>query len=150
MARLASTAYAHEIQAPERLAPASAPQPFEVVVGGGLDAQVRQGVTPAFLSRVRTVVLVLLVLIMLGAARVAITTGTVGQLRANMQTRDLIKEAEVQGDSLRIDRSVLTNPQRISRIVADGYNLTLTDERIAIDLSPYFSQAEAPATLPGE
>ena len=67
---------------------------FEVVEGAGLDARVREGVSPAFLLRVRVVLIAVAIFIVLGLARVALYSATVSSLTANEDLRTQIASAQ--------------------------------------------------------
>ena len=101
---------------------------FEVVTGGGLDARARRGVTPEFLARVRAIVCVALVLIALGAARVALSTATVSILLGNSQLKADIEQAQTLNGDLRVERSVLASSTRINRIATQNYGMELASE----------------------
>ena len=134
--------YAFEYEhAPERVLE---PRPsFEVLPGGGLDAQARAGIEPGFLAKVKSIVAVALIAISLGAIRVACTAMTVEQLSANVELRQQIKNARVEGDALRVERSVLGDSVRIGRIAEQSYGMVMASERIAVDISERMAAAEA-------
>ena len=67
---------------------------FEVVEGAGLDARVREGVSPEFLLRVRVVLIAVAIFIVLGLARVALYSATVSSLTANEDLRTQIASAQ--------------------------------------------------------
>ena len=107
---------------------------LEVVSGGGLDARARRGVSPQFVARVRTVLLVAALLVGLGFARVAITAQTVSLLLDNADLSTQISEAEDLSSELSIERSVLSSNARISRIATQNYGMVLPTDRVIIDV----------------
>ena len=96
---------------------------FDVVRGGGIDAEVRRGVSQDFLVVARILVFAIALFVALGACRVAITTHTVSCLRANVQLRSDIETARVTNSDLRIARSVLSSSSRICRIATQNYGM---------------------------
>lgn len=96
---------------------------FDVVEGGGLDAQVRRGVTSDFVVRLRLIAFAVATILLLGAIRVALTTATVTHLQANLQTKAGIERAIEVNAALRIERSVLSNTTRITRIATQNYGM---------------------------
>ena len=133
---------------------------FEVVTGGGLDARARRGVTPEFLARVRSAVCIALVLIVLGACRVVLTTATVSLLLENSQLKTDIEEAQTLNGDLRVERSVLMSSTRINRIATQNYGMVhasehdmiviLTPEQIAEQEAAAAAEAEAAAAAEAE
>ena len=107
---------------------------FEVVSGGGLDAQARRGVSHEFLARARTVAAVALFLFVLGLARVALSAATVAVLQTNSDLTTQIEEAEKLSSDLRIERSVLSSNARITRIATQNYGMVLTGDAVTVDL----------------
>lgn len=117
----------------ERRQAKSAPS-FEVVSGGGLDARARAGVSPEFVARVRTVLIVAAALIALGMARVALSSATVTLLSANSELSAQVEETESLNEQLRIQRSALLSNSRISRIATQNYGMVLTNDYVTVDL----------------
>lgn len=105
--------YAYEVSRPT----------FDVVEGGGLDAQVRRGVTSDFVVRLRLIAFAVVTILLLGTIRVALTTATVTHLQANLQTKAGIERAIEINAALRIERSVLSNTTRITRIATQNYGM---------------------------
>lgn len=105
--------YAYEVSRPT----------FDVVEGGGLDAQVRRGVTSDFVVRLRLIAFAVATILLLGAIRVALTTATVTHLQANLQTKAGIERVIEVNAALRIERSVLSNTTRITRIATQNYGM---------------------------
>lgn len=108
---------------------------FEVVTGGGLDARARAGVSPAFVARLRVAVAVAAFLIVLGMARVALTSTTVALLSDNAALTTQISETQSTNEQLRIERSVLSSNSRISRIATQNYGMVLPSETVTLDLT---------------
>ena len=138
---------------------------FEVVSGGGLDAQARRGVSSQFVSRVRTVVLVAAVFIVLGLVRVSLTAATVSVLSANETLKEQISETQDANADLKIARSVLSSNSRITRIATQNLGMVLptttetltvgaaaaTDDAASADAGATDSaDAQAPAQADGE
>ena len=117
---------------------------FEVVSGGGLDARVRAGVSPVFVSRIRVAVAIAAVLVVVGMARVALSSATVTLLKSNAELTTQIEEAQTLNDNLRIERSVLSSNSRISRIATQNYGMVLPTEAVHVG-EPASAADEAPA-----
>ena len=117
---------------------------FEVVTGGGLDARARAGVSPRYVARVRAVVALAAVLVVLGMARVAITSATVALLTSNASLSEQISEAQTLNEQLRIERSVLSSNARISRIATQNYGMVLPTESVRVTLQDDSADAAAP------
>lgn len=130
-----SEAYNMEVVEREQLR--QEPRPgarFEVVTGGGLDARARQGVSPAFVARVRAVLLAAALLVLLGVARVTLTSATVALLQENSALTEQISDAQTLGTDLRIERSVLSSNSRITRIATQNYGMVLPTDSVTVDL----------------
>ena len=123
-----------------------APRPsFDVVDGGGADARVRRGVTADFLVRVRLIALAIAVFVVLGSVRVVLTVNTVNLLQSNLQVQDQIEEAEDLNSALRIERSVLTNTVRITRIATQNYGMVYAESHDHVTIVTAEEQAELDA-----
>ena len=107
---------------------------FDIVEGGGADARVRRGVTLDFVVHVRLAVLAIAAFVALGAGRVALTTATVTCLQSNLEVQASIEEAEAINSSLRIERSVLSNTSRITRIATQNYGMVYATEHDRVSL----------------
>ena len=141
-----SEAYSERVEEREYARTSQQPRPsFEVVSGGGLDARARQGVSPQFLSRFRTVVAVAAFLIVLNLVRVALSAATVAALQANADLTSQISAAETLSSNLKIERSVLSSNARISRIATQNYGMVLPSERMSVDLGGTSADAESDA-----
>lgn len=122
---------------------------FEVVSGGGLDAQARRGVSRQFVSRVRAVVALAAVLLVLGVARVALTSATVAVLTANESLKTEISETETANGELKIARSVLSSNSRITRIATQNLGMVMptTYETVTVsDSSDSSGSSDATST----
>lgn len=96
---------------------------LDVVEGGHLDADVRRGVSAAFVSHVRLVVIAVVVFCVLGAVRVALTSQTVGLMSQNLKLSSQIEEADALNDELHAERSLLSSSSRIRRIATENYGM---------------------------
>ena len=123
---------------------------FEVVSGGGLDAQARRGVSHEFLARARTVAAVALFLFVLGLARVALSAATVSVLQANSDLTSQISEAQTLSSNLKIERSVLSSNARISRIATQNYGMVLPAERVSVVFDEPAETADQDAASHGD
>lgn len=115
---------------------------LDVIAGGGLDARVRRGVSPSFVFVIRMAAIAIALFVMLGVARVAITTSTIGYLNDNISLRTSITQMEQANSDLKIERSVLSSSARITRIATENYGMVLatTHDRIALP-TPEMRQA---------
>lgn len=98
------------------------------VEGGRLDARARREASPAFLLVVRYVVVLAVVLFLAGGISVTLTSGTVALLQTNATTSSQIKEARALNDDLRIERSLLTRGDRISRIATQNLGMVYASD----------------------
>ena len=131
-----SEAYSFDAaQREQELSRRSAAPSFEVVTGGGLDAQARAGVSPAFFARLRVLLVAAAVLVALGMARVGISVATVTLLSANSELTTQLEETSSLNAQLKVQRSVLSSNARISRIATQNYGMVLTDSFVTLDLS---------------
>ena len=146
---------AYNVEAAERRArrQGRATRPsFEVVSGGGLDAEARRGVSPQFVSNVRMALLAAALLVGLGLVRVTLTTATVTLLEENSTLKEQISEAQTLSSDLSIERSVLSSNSRISRIATQNYGMLLPSDHVDITLGGAANETpeEAPASADGE
>ena len=115
---------AYRLDAREQVAPLQHKAPsLEVIKGKGLDAQVRRGVSPQFLTRLKVIATVVALLSVIGFVRVGFYTATVSVLSDNANIRSEIKQARSIQDDLRIERSVLSSNSRITRIATQSYGM---------------------------
>ena len=111
MARYGSEAVARAIQFEHEYAPEQSTRTsFEVVPGGGLDADARRGVSSQFIQRVKLIAVAAALFLTLGVVRIGISTATVS-------------------------RSLLASTTRIERIATQNYGMTLETNRPVVDVS---------------
>ena len=105
---------AYSLYGAERVRRQESHAPFEVVRGGGLDAQVRQGVSP-----------------------------TVSQLQQTASLREDIVSATATNNDLQIERSVLSSSSRIDRIATQNYGMVYptSSDSITVGESGNFDEA---------
>ena len=136
MARYRSEAVARTTQFEHEYAPEqSTRSSFEVVPGGGLDADARRGVSSQFIQRVKFIAVAAVLFLMLGVVRIGISTATVSTLQSNNVIRNEMRATTVTNDSLRISRSLLASTTRIERIATQNYGMTLETNRPVVDVS---------------
>lgn len=105
------------------------------VEGGKLDAHARREVSPLFVRVVTCVSVLAIVLFMAGGLGVALTSGTVALLQTNSSTVSNIKDIKSQNDSLRMERSRLTQSERISRIATQNLGMVYASDARVIEVS---------------
>lgn len=125
-----TTQFEHEY-APEQSTRTS----FEVVPGGGLDADARRGVSSQFIQRVKLIAVAAALFLTLGVVRIGISTATVSTLQANNVIRNEMRATTATNDSLRVSRSLLASTTRIERIATQNYGMTLETNRPVVDVS---------------
>ena len=136
MARYGSEAVARTTQFEHEYAPEQSTRTsFEVVPGGGLDADARRGVSSQFIQRVKLIAVAAALFLTLGVVRIGISTATVSTLQANNVIRNEMRATTVTNDSLRISRSLLASTTRIERIATQNYGMTLETNRPVVDVS---------------
>ena len=136
MARYGSEAVARTTQFEHEYAPEQSTRTsFEVVPGGGLDADARRGVSSQFIQRVKLIAVAAVLFLMLGVVRIGISTATVSTLQSNNVIRNEMRATTVTNDSLRISRSLLASTTRIERIATQNYGMTLETNRPVVDVS---------------
>ena len=136
MARYGSEAVARAIQFEHEYAPEQSPRTsFEVVPGGGLDADARRGVSSQFIQRVKLIAVAAALFLTLGVVRIGISTATVSTLQANNVIRNEMRATTATNDSLRVSRSLLASTTRIERIATQNYGMTLETNRPVVDVS---------------
>ena len=136
MARYGSEAVARTTQFEHEYAPEqSTRSSFEVVPGGGLDADARRGVSSQFIQRVKLIAVAAALFLTLGVVRIGISTATVSTLQANNVIRNEMRATTATNDSLRISRSLLASTTRIERIATQNYGMTLETNRPVVDVS---------------
>lgn len=136
MARYGSEAVASTTQFEHEYAPEqSTRSSFEVVPGGGLDADARRGVSSQFIQRVKLIAVAAALFLTLGVVRIGISTATVSTLQANNVIRNEMRATTATNDSLRVSRSLLASTTRIERIATQNYGMTLETNRPVVDVS---------------
>ena len=136
MARYGSEAVARTTQFEHEYAPEQSTRTsFEVVPGGGLDADARRGVSSQFIQRVKLIAVAAALFLTLGVVRVGISTATVSTLQANNVIRNEMRATTATNDSLRVSRSLLASTTRIERIATQNYGMTLETNRPVVDVS---------------
>lgn len=91
--------------------------------GGGLDARVERESAARTSSLARIAVAVTFAFVLLGAARVALTAQTVTLLKQVSTAEATVKAAFDTRTELRVERSTLTNADRIQRIATENYGM---------------------------
>ena len=136
MARYGSEAVARTTQFEHEYAPEQSTRTsFEVVPGGGLDADARRGVSSQFIQRVKLIAVAAALFLTLGVVRIGISTATVSTLQANNVIRNEMRSTTATSDSLRVSRSLLASTTRIERIATQNYGMTLETNRPVVDVS---------------
>lgn len=136
MARYGSEAVARTTQFEHEYAPEqSTRSSFEVVPGGGLDADARRGVSSQFIQRVKLIAVAAALFLTLGVVRIGISTATVSTLQANNVIRNEMRTTTATNDSLRVSRSLLASTTRIERIATQNYGMTLETNRPVVDVN---------------
>ena len=136
MARYGSEAVARTTQFEHEYAPEQSTRTsFEVVPGGGLDADARRGVSSQFIQRVKLIAVAAALFLRLGVVRIGISTATVSTLQANNVIRNEMRATTATNDSLRVSRSLLASTTRIERIATQNYGMTLETNRPVVDVS---------------
>lgn len=136
MARYGSEAVARTTQFEHEYAPEqSTRSSFEVVPGGGLDADARRGVSSKFIQRVKLIAVAAVLFLTLGVVRIGISTATVSTLQSNNVIRNEMRATTATNDSLRVSRSLLASTTRIERIATQNYGMTLETNRPVVDVS---------------
>ena len=136
MARYGSEAVARAIQFEHEYAPEQSTRTsFEVVPGGGLDADARRGISSQFIQRVKLIAVAAALFLTLGVVRIGISTATVSTLQANNVIRNEMRATTATNDSLRVSRSLLASTTRIERIATQNYGMTLETNRPVVDVS---------------
>ena len=108
--------------------------------GGGLDARVRREASSVGVL-VRSAILVTLVLALIGAARVALTTQTVSLLSDISATERSVNKALDTRTELQVERSVLSATDRIQRIATENYGMVYASEVDTINIEQDMAQA---------
>lgn len=108
--------------------------PLTALEGGNLDARARSEVSPFLVRAVGYLVTLAIMLFVAGGISVALTSGTVALLQTNSATSSSIKEINAQNGDLRIERSLLTRADRITRIATQNLGMVYASEATSLDL----------------
>jgi cell division protein FtsL len=108
--------------------------PLVPLEGGRLDAVARSGVSAGLQSIVACVVALAISLFVVGGISVALTSGTVAMLRDNAAISSEIKAVRTTNDDLRIECSLLSRADRISRIATQNLGMVYASEAEVLDL----------------
>ena len=136
MARYGSEAVARTTQFEHEYAPEQSTRTsFEVVPGGGLDADARRGVSSQFIQRVKLIAVAAALFLTLGVVRIGISTATVSTHQANNVIRNEMRATTATNESLRASRSLLASTTRIERIATQNYGMTLETNRPVVDVN---------------
>ncbi len=104
------------------------PRPLSLHEGGGVDARVRHEASHSLSLLVRSVVAITLVLAVLGGLRVVLTVQTVNTLKHVNEVESNVSEALDARNELMMERSVLSNTDRIQRIATENYGMIYANE----------------------
>ncbi|WP_058269963.1 FtsB/FtsL family cell division protein [Olsenella massiliensis] len=96
---------------------------FEVLRGGGLDAEARRGVSRAFLARIKVFLACMAFVVVVGSGRVAVSIMTVSSMQANAQTQSSIADAQALNTGLLMAQSQLRASSRIESIATENYGM---------------------------
>lgn len=118
----------------------SAPS-FEVYEGGGLDARARQGVDSRFISRVRALFLLAVVVVIVGSIRVGLCAATVSVLQVTSGLQSKVESLKDINSQLEIECSVAGSSQRITSIATQNYGMVYASEVDTIKLAPADAKA---------
>ena len=143
MARYQSSAA--RIEPVERTRPQRRHEPrrdFEVVEGQGLDARVREGVSPQFVRRVRMALLAAVLVVAVGIVRVSLCAAAVSTLKATESLEAEVDAAESLESQLKVERSVMYSSSRIDKIATQNYGMVKASESETIDVSDASAAAD--------
>ena len=135
--------------APERRQEQERPA-LDVVEGGGLDAQAREGVSSRTLSLARNAVIAAAVLVALGLCRVGLSVATMELLESTTEIRTQISELEDDNAQLDITYSILASSSRITRIATQNLGMVLAEDRVTVTVDLSSDEADAAEEADGE
>ena len=142
-----NAAVAYDYQEAEELRRRQAPQApaphFDVYTGAGREAD--QPVSPAFLRMVKVCIVLALLFVAVGMARVAIFGATNAALNEASAVQEKIEQAVEEGQNLQVMSSVYGADARIRSIASGTLGMVEPEERVVIDVSGQGSDAQAPA-----
>ncbi len=107
---------------------------FVAYEGGGLDRAARAGVGQDFIRRVVLIGILVVSLCLIGAARVALTAGTVSILQGNEEVSAQIKQVRTINSDLQIERSLFSGSDRIGRIATQNLGMVHASEVERLEL----------------
>lgn len=108
--------------------------PLYPLEGGQLDARARREVSPALVRIVSYVAALAVALFLAGGISVALTSSTVALLQSNASVSSQIKELDAQNGDLRIERSLLTQGDRITRIATQNLGMVYANDAQVLEL----------------
>ena len=122
----------------------TAPQrSFEVLEGQGLDARVRESVSSEFLSKIKMVLAVALLVVTVGVVRVGLCAATVSTLQATSMLESKLDTAEALESQLKVERSVMYSSSRIDKIATQNYGMVKATASETIDVSDSSATSDA-------
>lgn len=105
------------------------------IEGGKPSRRGRQASASPDLSGIVAYVLALaIVLFVAGGINVALTSGTVGRLNSNKETKAQIKELTSYNGELLVERSMLSQAERVSQIAEDNLGMVYASDAQVLDL----------------
>ncbi|MBP3894375.1 MAG: cell division protein FtsL [Atopobiaceae bacterium] len=103
-------------------------RPLSVYEGGGLDARNRADASSALIAVIKMAVVAMVMVFVLGAARVALTTQTVTLLGDISVAEGTVAQARVTRTELQVERSALSSADRIQRIATENYGMVFASD----------------------
>lgn len=119
---------------PREVSRDAAPE-FVAIEGGRLDQEARRGVSAPVVHAVGAIVACALTLLLAGGLSVALTSGTVELLQSNAAVSAQIKETQVVNDDLRIECSLLSRAERITRIATQNLGMVYANDATRLSLT---------------
>ena len=132
MRQRGSEAYALDGQTVAR-EQAAAPR-LVALEGGRLDANARRGVSAPAVRLVSCLVALAITVFLAGTLSVALTSGTVSLLQSNSDISSQIKETTAVNDDLRIECSIMSRAERISRIATQNLGMVYANDATRLSL----------------
>ena len=108
---------------------------FTPVEGGKAQGQERRAATFAFPNIGAFLVALAIVLFVAGGISVAITSGTVGRLNSNKQTKEQIHELVSSNEELIVERSMLSQADRVSQIAEENLGMVYASDAQELELT---------------
>lgn len=118
---------------------------FGVVEGAGLDAQARKGVSAQFIAALKYAGMAFALISVICVARIFVFSAAASVLTSNLTMRAELKDVQANCSELRIERSVLSNSDRIERIATQAYGMVLADGSETLTIGDAAAAAEAAA-----